>query len=409
MAPPTLQVNTWSVCMETQKVRRPPPPRLDDGAKSYYKRVEGFLDGEGGENGDIFLKNVIDQVIADGVRLVSCDKDGSRALERLLQHFSVDQNSIKNLMRAVGKDFFKLCVNRCGSHVMQTLLLVTSHTLSTHDDGDEELLQLFLSFVSTVEEKLSDYIQHPYASHVLGCVLQYLGGVSLGEQVGRSRYSQEFRKAKMVGMGVKKSVWVVPEACVKSLGSIARKVGKMANLKELLTHQNGSPVLQCLLRVLAHKIPAKSEKLTKKILKLSEVLRGEEGCLPDMFTDLIGSHLMETMIQTANPDTQQLIFNTCFKGRVMMSALHPVANFPLQHLIAAAPNHVVSFHVCSSQAVALLTSPRLASSPVAMAYCGQGIVLRSRFFFLCSLRRYFLKSILWRPSCLLDTLEWWSS
>lgn len=331
--------------METQKVRRPPAPRLGEGAKSYYKRVEGFLDGEEEreENGNIFLKNVVDQVISDGVRLVSCDKDGSRALERLLQHFSVDQNSIKNLTIAVGKDFFKLCVNRCGSHVMQTLLLVTSHALSAQE-GDGELLQLFLSFVSTMEEKLSDYFHHPYASHVLGGMLQYLGGVSLGEQVGRSRYSQEFRKAKMVGMGVKKSAWVVPEACVKSLGSIARKVGKMASLKELLTHQNGSPVLQCLLRVLAHKIPAKAEKLTKKIIKLSEVLSGggEGSSLPDMFTDLIGSHLMETMIETANTDTQQLIFNSCFKGRVMMSALHPVANFPLQHMIAAAPNHVVS-------------------------------------------------------------------
>ena len=334
-------VSLSTIIMETQKPRRPPPPRLDEGAKSYYKRVEGFLDGDGEENGDIFLKNVVDQVIVDGVRLVSCDKDGSRALERLLQHFSVDQNSIKNLMRAVGKDFFKLCVNRCGSHVMQTLMLVTSHTLSTHHE-DQDLLQLFLSFVSIMEEKLSDYILHPYASHVLGGTLQYLGGVSLGEQVGRSRYSQEFRKAKMVGMGVKRSAWVVPEACVKALGRIARKVGKMANLKELLTHQNGSPVLQSLLRVLTRKIPEKSEKLTKKILKLSEVLSRGESRLPDMFTDLVGSHLMETMIETANTDTQQLIFNTCFKGRVMMSALHPVANFPLQHLIAAAPNHVVS-------------------------------------------------------------------
>lgn len=321
-------------------VRRPPAPRLDEGAKSYYKRVESFLD-VGGEEEDVFLRNVVDQVISDGVRLVSCDKDGSRALELLLQHFSMDSESTKKLMSSVESDFFKLCVNRCGSHVIQALLRVAANHTSS---GDDELLTLFLSLVSTVEEKVAEYIRHPYASHVLGGVIQNLGGVYLSERVGRSRYSQEFRKVKMVGAVTKKAstqVETTPESFVSHLEKIARRVGKMNNLKELLTHQNGSPVLQCLLKVLSHRAPQRTEKLIKKLLKLSKVLGGE-GDLPDMFTDLVGSHLMETMIQVATPDLHQLIFSTCFKGHVMMAALHAVANFPLQHLIAKADPTLVS-------------------------------------------------------------------
>lgn len=326
------------------QVRRPAAPRLDEGSKSYYKRVEGFLDGEEEGDGDIFLKNVVDQVIVDGVRLVSCDKDGSRALERLLQHHSVDCHSIKKLMKAVEPNFFKICVNRCGSHVTQGLVHVASHTLLTEQPEDARLMELFSSFTSTVLEKLSDYIRHPYASHVLGGLVQDLGGVCLGDRVGRSRYSQEFRKAKMVGVvGVKKESCVtVPEWSLKYLDRISRKVMKMADLKELLIHQNGSPVLQCLLHVLTFRLPERGEKLTKKILKLSSVLGVGEGVLPGMFTDLIGSHLMEAMIETASHDMRQLILSTCFKGRVMMSALHPVANFPLQHLITALQPSLVS-------------------------------------------------------------------
>lgn len=330
--------------MAQVQVRRPPAPRLDEGAKNYYKRVEDALEGGGEGEEALFLRNVVDQVIADGVRLVSCDKDGSRALERLIQHFSMNMDSISKLMRAVEPDFFKLCVNRCGSHVMQTLLQTASHTLSA--SWQEEVLELFLSLTSTVEEKVCDYIRHPYASHVLSVLLQELGGVHLSEQTGRSRYSREFRKAKMVGLSVKKGespIKVVPDSFVKRLEAITRKICKLNDLKELLTHQNGSPVMQCLLRVVSPRLPSMGEKLIKKVVKLSKVLGEAEGHgIPDMFTDPVGSHVMEAMIHVAPPHLHELIFTSCFKGHVMTSALHPVANFPLQHLIAAAKASLVS-------------------------------------------------------------------
>ena len=331
---------------QAHTVRRPPAPRLDEGSKSYYRRVEDLLDDEEGGNGEIFLKNVADQVISDGIRLVCSDKDGSRAVEKFLQHSSVGSNVIKKLMKAVSPDFFKLCVNRCGSHVMETLLRTAGRALSV-GKGEEggELLDMFMELISVVEAKLMDYICHSYASHVLGGVVQVLGGVPLKEHEGRSRYSQEFRKVKMAGVPAQRNAGKmesVPDVFVETLDSIARKIGKFSDLNELLMHQSASPVLQSLLKVLSQRLPDRTNKLTKKIIKLSQVLAVEGGALPDMFNDVVGSHLMETMIQVTSPDFRTLIFHKCFKGHVMQSALHPVANFPLQHLIGTASPALVS-------------------------------------------------------------------
>lgn len=338
--------------------RRPRPPRLDPGTKAYYKRIESVLGGEeGGEEGAIYLKNVVDQVITDGARLVSCDKDGSKALELLLRHYTVDAQSLVKLGKAVGQDFFKLCVNRCGSHVMQTLLHATGNVLSHHGgdggDGNQEsdLISLFMELLSVIQDKLSDCIHHQYASHVLGGVLQVLGGVTLADKLGRSRYSLEFRTAKMTNV-VKATpptlMAVVPELFVKTLDKLAKKIGRLEDLEDLMTHQNACPVLQSLLWVLSKRLPERANKLTKKMVKLSRVLKqgdavsGVCSSLPEMFTDLVGSHLMETMLQLAPPHQQELLFDSCFKDRVAVAALHPVANFPLQQLIGSANSSLVN-------------------------------------------------------------------
>ena len=57
--------------------------------------------------------------------------------------------------------------------------------------------------------------------------------------------------------------------------------------------------------------------------------------LPAVFVDSVGSHLMECVIEVATPELRQHILDSCFRGRVMTFALHPVANYPLQHLISA--------------------------------------------------------------------------
>lgn len=309
--------------------------RLKEEERSYYRRVEGILQGGEGEE-EVFLPNVVDQVLSDNAVRVCCDKEASRVVEQVIYHSELKGRELLRLTGALTENYRKLALHRCGSHVAESLAKVVASNL-TECDGLEPLL---LSVCATLQEHLSEFIVHPYGSHVLSCLLQALAGVDLGEDASRSRYSREFRKAKMhgvkAGRGGRKVASV--DSNLKLLDGFGRRVSKLPELSEVIVHECGSPVLQVLLRVLTQQVPARGEKLIKKILRCSDLLTvpQEEGALPAIFTDTVGSHLMQCVIELASPRLQQNIFDNCFKKRAMTFALHPVANYLLQQLIASA-------------------------------------------------------------------------
>ena len=348
-----------------------PIPRLDDGSKSYYKRVEGFLDGEEhGEEDDnqLFLENVVKQIISDDAKRVCCDKDGSRAVERLLQHQATDLATVQKLVEVLSAHCNKLAVDRCGSHVMEALLkaaatqlspAVSMQSSSDDDDPDKEFQSLqegFLSMCAAFRDSLHDFIMQPYASHVLSSLVQVLAGVYFTDHASRSRSSKEFRKAKMAEDSTHRGVLRIdkvmqtPSVFLKQLDRVAKRVCKLENFSDLVTHQCACPVLQCMLRVLTQQIPDRANKLIRKIIKCSMVFREQASIgdseLPSVFMDSVGSHLMECVIEMSTPELQQHIFDSCFRGRVMTFALHPVANYPLQQLISSAAPEQVSWSVC---------------------------------------------------------------
>lgn len=152
-------------------------PRLDEGSKSYYKRVESFLDGdEHDEDGDtqLFLKNVVEQIISDDAK-VCCDKDGSRAVERLLRHQTTDLATVQKLVEVLAAHCGELAANRCGSHVMEALMKAAAAQLSavsadsnSSSVGDLQTLQEgFLSMCAVMRDRVHVFIVQPYASHVL--------------------------------------------------------------------------------------------------------------------------------------------------------------------------------------------------------------------------------------------------
>lgn len=137
-----------------------------------------------------------------------------------------------------------------------------------------------------------------------------------------------------------------PSVFLKQLDGIAKRICKLESFSDLLTHQCACPVLQVVLRVLSQHIPDRANKLTRKIIKCSTVFKkkgeADDSEFPSMFTDSVGSHLMECMIEVAPPELRQLIYDSCFKSRMMNFALHPVANYPLQQLISSATPEQVS-------------------------------------------------------------------
>ena len=338
-------------------------PRLDDGSKGYYKRVESFLDGDEHDEEDdaqLFLKNVVEQIISDDAKRVCCDKDGSRALERLLRHQTTDLATVQKLVEVLSAHCGELAVNRCGSHVMEALMKAAAAQLSASADSNrssvddlQTLQEGFLSMCAVMRDRVHEFIVQPYASHVLSSLVQVLSGVYFTDHTSRSRSSKEFRKAKMAEDSTHRGVLRIdkmmqtPSVFLKQLDSVAKRICKLESFGDLLMHQCACPVLQSVLRVLSQQIPDRANKLMRKIIKSSTVFQKKDGeaadCeLPSIFTDSVASHLMECTIEVAPPELRQLIYDSCFKGRVMNFALHPVANYPLQQLISSATPEQVS-------------------------------------------------------------------
>ena len=311
--------------------------RLSEAEKGYYKRLEGTLDEEQEEGeSELFLSNVIGQVLTDGARRVCCDKDGSRAVEKLLHHSVLEGGLLQKLLEALTPDYGSVARNRCGSHMIEALLKAAA----TSEDSSE-LQDVVLDLCAMTKDHLPEMISHSYASHVLSSVLQVLAGVYMSSHVSRSRYSQGFRRAKMQENSsrrgtLERTVVSVPAPFLEQLDSFAKRVCKLSNLPELLTDECGSPVLQVLLRVLVLRLPARGRKTLKKIVKSAKTLDSSGKDLPSLFTDVVGSHMMGTLIELASPELHQRIYDTCIRYRAMKIALHPVANYPLQQFIQSA-------------------------------------------------------------------------
>ena len=203
-------------------------PRLNDSSKRYYNhrylcynRVESSSNQDR-EDVSLFTRNVMKQVISDGVARVCCDKDGSRALEHLFNQESVEADSLKDFLDAVLTDYCVLATNRYRSHVMEVLLKSLTKSVASTDETDtvqRDILEQFQLLCVHLKDHVSEFIVH--ASHVISSLVQALSGVYLGDHVSRSRYSQEFRKAKMSDSSssdkTKVSIITVPASFTKRL------------------------------------------------------------------------------------------------------------------------------------------------------------------------------------------------
>lgn len=332
---------------------------MGDVEKRYYARVIDILkDRDKEEEADkTFSENVLQQIQSDDVSRVFCDKDGSRVVERLLQTCECDAAFLKSLLEPVVTSFHAVSRDRCGSHPMESLLKavgrqLTSGTLTGNTSDAEELESIFLGVFEDIESSLCDMLTHRYASHVVCAVIQAVSGVYIAEHLTRSRYSQDFRRAKLEeekqqesGAVLERSV-AVPQAFTAVLNKVGKWVCQLEILPQLLVDSCASPVLQVVLRVLMERLPKRGKKLIRKVVKsikvsLTDLDKTDEYALPLVFTSTVGSHLMGVLLELAEADLHQWILESCFEGKSLSFALHPVANYPLQQFMAiAAPEQV---------------------------------------------------------------------
>ena len=322
--------------------------RLGDAEKRYYGRIVDLLNdrNEEEEEDSGFTQNVLRQIQADGVSRVFCDKDGSRAVERLLQVCKVDTTFLKELLESVEAEFRRVAEDRCGSHSIEALLKAVGRQVSSVTTSEEEnhLETLFLRVFASLKCSLGDLLTHPYASHVVCTAVQVLSGVYMSERLTRSRYSREFRRAKLeseptpqTGAVVERCV-SVPQTFETTLNKLGRSVSKFPNLPALLLDARASPVLQVLLRVLTERLPGRGAKVIQKVVRT--IRKGLKDSnveeLSEVLTSSVGSHLVGVLLEVATARLHGSIWGTCFQGKVLNCALHPIANYPLQQFISIA-------------------------------------------------------------------------
>ena len=301
--------------------------RLTDEEKNYYRRVEEYLGAEDLEDTELFSRNVLQQVLKDGAKRVLCDRHGSWATEKVLLRADLSAEDIQPLLQPVTDSFYQLATSRCGSHVVQTLVQMAARARLEND---------VLKVADCVEAHLDELLAHEFGSHVTSITVQVLAGLKVSDQVSRSRGSRQNREARLMTDNKKALDWsTVPESYLQKLERVAKRTCKLPNLAELFVSANAVPVFRVLLLSLTHCIPARAARLAKKVLKVQTL-----GTV-DLCTHVVGSHLMQTLIEVSALDVRQKVFDKLYRGRVMEYALHPIANYTLQQFLATGSSEQV--------------------------------------------------------------------
>lgn len=345
----------------------------------YYSRIERTIESNAFENEEeknIFARNVLKQVLDDGVSRVFSSKQASKIIENVVQNLSLPSSVSQQLSEVVCEHFPGLSRDRCASHVVQAWL---THVLNpscqvewqreaqqsdgTQTNNANSSMKLLCK---SVKNDMKSFLCDQYASHVLRTLIQILSGVTVCEQVNRSKYSHEYRKS-MIHKGVEydkgkqnivQHVKPTSQLFLQSLKSLTRAVLKLDEFAELLTHSNACPVIQTLLVAVMEKLPKSGLKLCQRIIDIAGIKdvhtsSAEDKVIPTLFVDPVSSHLMDVLIEVCSTDIHQMIYNSCFRHHIMSFALHPVANYTLQQLIATSDTAQVIIICCYCMCVVM--------------------------------------------------------
>ncbi|XP_024129159.2 nucleolar protein 9 isoform X1 [Oryzias melastigma] len=317
--------------------------RLDGPSVGYFRRVgerldEGFPDDEEKE---MFVENVLAEVRGKA-GLVATDRTGSITLQRLLPHCSPDQvgEVMAEVGGASGAEFQAVCCDRCGGHVVESALRQMSRCADSSQDDEEEdeggpgvLEAQVLCLGQVVRENIAEFISHVHGSHVVRTLLHVLTGC-LGPPRSEARPGVKDRSiaAQMTDFDIPTSFWY-------EMGKLAEIL--MENINLSITDAVASAVFQTMLTVCHRKRPKLCKKLLKRTMEYLMSRSAAPGVSPLLvfLKDQASSHLLETVIQLSHISLLRDVYKNHLKGSVVSLALHPIANFPIQRLTAAAAKY----------------------------------------------------------------------
>ena len=177
---------------------------LDEQTFGYFKRVGDVInddDFDDEESRKFFVENVFTQVQNNEMKLF-CDQITSRTMEKLAAYLSDIQ--LRKVLQNIEEYFSKIAMDKFGSHVLQTLICIIPKAIRSersrvrkNSQEDEDLKsaeELFLGLCGCLKENLPELVNHIYGSHVVRAAFEVLGGVTVSDNVVRSRASRQTRE-----------------------------------------------------------------------------------------------------------------------------------------------------------------------------------------------------------------------
>ncbi|XP_068196989.1 nucleolar protein 9 [Antennarius striatus] len=315
--------------------------RLDALSVGYFRRVgerlgEGFEDEE---ERDVFVANVLSEV-GGKAALVATDRTGSVTLQRLLPLCHPDRvgEVLAELGGASGSELKALCCDRCGGHVVESAVRQMSRNKEEEEDEDEEgegarcgaLEAQVLSLSQVVRDNGEDFIGHVHASHVVRTLLHVLAGC-LGPPRAEPRPGGKDRSSAppLTDFDVPASFWYELRRLTETL---------MDNVHLSVTDASASAVFQTMLAVCHRKRPKLCKQLLKRIVAYLTSRGAAPGVSPLLvfLKDQASSRLVDTLLQLSHKPLLRDLYRNHLRGQLVDLALHPIANFPVQRLTAAA-------------------------------------------------------------------------
>jgi nucleolar protein 9 len=255
---------------------------------------------------------------------------------------------------ADNRSFLHLVQHRFASHCCEALFIkaapVVSQELAKPDahavsaDPDDEYVSmenLFLYTLAELEGYLGYLMTDRFASHVLRVLLVVLAGMPLEKEQDKSTL-QSKRKEKITVSGAEKPQELalekrkVPSSFTDALGKvISDSVAGLdsATLRALAEHPTGNPTLQLLLRIELEqfgKSRAKDEtSIIRRLLPDDPIVEGTESAsfINGMVYSVVGSRLLETIVQHAPGKMFKAIYGEFFKPRMGSLARNEIASY----------------------------------------------------------------------------------
>ncbi|XP_044076036.1 nucleolar protein 9 [Siniperca chuatsi] len=320
--------------------------RLDALSVGYFRRVgerlsEGFEDNEERE---MFVENVLTEVKGKAA-LVAMDRTGSITLQRLLPLSSPDQVGavLAELGGESGSEFKTVSCDRCGGHVVESAVRQMSRMESSQKESsatteeEEEscgvLEAQVLSLSQVVRDNSAEFIKHVHGSHVVRTLLHVLAGC-LGPPRTEARPGAKERNVapQLTDFEIPTSFWYELKSLTETL---------MDNINLSVTDAVASAVFQTMLTACHRKRPKLCKQLLKLIVEYMTSRNAAPGVSPLLvfLKDQASSRLIETIIQLSHKSLLRDLYKNHLKGQLVDLALHPIANFPIQRLTAAAAKY----------------------------------------------------------------------